>query len=111
MSSHILAEVSRLARRIGIIHQGRLLQELNIDELERNRKRRLLLRVREVELAQRALVTAGQAAKILPDGAIELDNPAAVERPDEINALLVMAGAAPTQLVVEEEELERYFLG
>ena len=110
MSSHILAEVSRLARRIGIIHQGRLLQELNIDELERNRKRRLLLRVREVELAQRALVTAGQAAKILPDGAIELDNPAAVERPDEINALLVMAGAAPTQLVVEEEELERYFL-
>ena len=110
MSSHILAEVSRLARRIGIIHQGRLLQELNIDELERNRNRRLLLRVREVELAQRALVTAGQAAKIFPDGAIELDNPAAVERPDEINALLVMAGVAPTQLVVEEEELERYFL-
>jgi ABC-2 type transport system ATP-binding protein len=41
MSSHILAEVSRLARRIGIIHEGRLLQELNIDELERNRMRRL----------------------------------------------------------------------
>src|SRR5208283_5172675 len=36
MSSHILAEVSRLAQRIGIIHKGNLLQELNIDELERN---------------------------------------------------------------------------
>ena len=49
MSSHILAEVSRLAQRIGIIHQGRLLQELNMEELERNRRRRLLVRVRDVD--------------------------------------------------------------
>ncbi len=68
MSSHILAEVARLAGRIGIIHQGRLLQELNMDELERNRKRRLLLRARDVEAAQRALLAAGQPAEILPDG-------------------------------------------
>src|SRR5512146_579859 len=56
MSSHILAEVSRLARRIGIIHEGRLLQELNVDELERNRRRRLLLRARDVESAHRAFL-------------------------------------------------------
>jgi ABC-type oligopeptide transport system ATPase subunit len=31
MSSHILAEVSRLAGRIGISHKGRLLQELNTE--------------------------------------------------------------------------------
>jgi ABC-2 type transport system ATP-binding protein len=110
MSSHILAEVSRLARRIGIIHKGCLLQELNVDELERNRRRRLLLRARDVEVAHRALLSAGQPAEILPDGAIELKNASSVERPDDINRLLVMAGAPPTQLVVEEEELEQYFL-
>jgi ABC-2 type transport system ATP-binding protein len=110
MSSHILAEVSRLAGRIGIIHQGRLLQELNMDELEQNRRRRLLLRVREVEPAQRALLTAGQPAEILQDGTIELKNPASIEHPDDINCLLVKAGTPPTQLVVEEEELEQYFL-
>ena len=110
MSSHILAEVSRLARRIGIIHKGRLLQELSSDELERNRRRRLLLRAREVEPAQRALIAAGQPAEILQDGAIELRNDSAVERPDDINRLLVEAGTSPTQLVVEEEELEQYFL-
>ncbi len=110
MSSHILAEVARLAGRIGIIHQGRLLQELNIDELEQNRKRRLLLRARETEPAQRALLAAGQPAEILPDGSIELNSAAAIERPDEINSLLVKAGTPPTQLVVEEEELEQYFL-
>jgi ABC-2 type transport system ATP-binding protein len=110
MSSHILAEVSRLAQRIGIIHQGHLLQELNVDELERNRRRRLVLRARDVEAAHRALLDAGQPAEILQDGAIELKDAASVERPDDINRLLVMAGASPTHLAVEEEELEQYFL-
>jgi ABC-2 type transport system ATP-binding protein len=110
MSSHILAEVSRLAQRIGIIHQGRLLQELNVGELEKNRKRRLLLRARDTEAAQRVLVAAGQPAEILADGTIELKDGFAVERPDEINSLLVNAGTPPTHLVVEEEELEHYFL-
>jgi len=110
MSSHILAEVSRLAGRIGIIHQGRLLQEMDIAELERNRKRRLLLRARQVEAAQRVLLDAGQPAELLPDGALELKNAAAVERPDDINRLLVQAGISLTQLLVEEEQLEPYFL-
>ena len=110
MSSHILAEVSRLARRIGIIHQGRLLQELNIDELERNRRRRLVLRARDTTAAQRALAAAGQPAACLPDGSLALDSAAAVERPDDVCRLLVQAGAAPMQLMVEEEELEPYFL-
>jgi ABC-2 type transport system ATP-binding protein len=110
MSSHILAEVSRLAQRIGIIHKGCLLQELNIDELERNRRRRLLLRTRDVESAHRALTAAGQPAEILDDGTIELKNVSSIERPDDINRLLVEAGTPPTRLVVEEEELEQYFL-
>jgi ABC-2 type transport system ATP-binding protein len=110
MSSHLLSEVSRLARRIGIIHAGRLLQELDVDELERNRQRRLVLRTRDNESAQQVLITAGQPAEILPDGMIELKNAAAVERPEDINCLLVEAGSPPTHLAVEEEELEQYFL-
>jgi len=110
MASHILAEVSRLARRIGIIHEGRLLQELGVDELERNRRRRLLLRARDVESAHRTLMGAGQPARILQDGTIELKTASSVERSDDINRLLVEAGTPPTQLMVEEEELEQYFL-
>jgi ABC-2 type transport system ATP-binding protein len=110
MASHILAEVSRLARRIGIIHKGRLLQELEVDELERNRHKRLLLRARDIQLARLALTTAGYPAEILPDGAIELKNSTSIDRPDDIASLLVQAGAPPTQLMVEEEELEAYFL-
>jgi ABC-2 type transport system ATP-binding protein len=110
MSSHILAEVSRLAGRIGIIHKGNLLQELNSDELERNRARRLLLRARDVEAAQRALIAAGYPAEILSNGSIVLRQSLALERPDDINRLLVNAGSPPLHLVVEEEDLEQYFL-
>ncbi len=110
MSSHILAEVARLAQRIGIIHKGRLIQELSIDELERNRRKRLLIRVREIESARQVLAAAGQPSEILQNGTIEIRDAAAVEHPDEINCLLVNAGTPPTQLMVEEEELETYFL-
>jgi ABC-2 type transport system ATP-binding protein len=110
MSSHILAEVARLAGRIGIIHKGRLVQELSMDELERNRKRRLLLQARHIEVAHSALQGAGLAASILQDGSIELNDPTSVAHPDDISQLLVEAGAPPTRLIVEEEELEQYFL-
>ena len=110
MSSHILAEVSRLAGRIGIIHKGHLLQELDIDELERDRRRRLLIRARDVEGARQALAAAGLPAEILQNGDIELKDQKSVERPDDVASLLVQAGVPPTQLLVEEEELEQYFL-
>ncbi len=110
MSSHILAEVSRLAQRIGIIHEGKLIQEVNVDELERNRKRRLLLRVRDIDTARQVLLKAGHPARVLSDGAIEMTAASSIAQPDEVNRLLVEAGAAPIYLAVEDEDLEQYFL-
>ena len=110
MSSHILGEVSRLAQRIGIIHQGRLLQEVDVNELERNRRRRLVLRARDCPAARFVLLSAGFSAEMTPDGAIEIKDNTAIERPDELATRLVNAGHAPTMLDVEEEDLEHYFL-
>jgi ABC-2 type transport system ATP-binding protein len=110
MSSHILAEVSKLAGRIGIIHQGHLLQELSAEELDQNRKRRLLLRVEDRAAALRILTNAGLPAEKLADGEIELTSSSALQHPEEINRLLVNAGTPPQQIMVEEEELEHYFL-
>jgi ABC-2 type transport system ATP-binding protein len=110
MSSHILGEVSRLVHRIGIIHQGHLLQELGAAELERNRRRRLVLRAREGQAALAVLLSAGFAAGIAADGTIEVCDDAAIERPDEVATQLVKAGHAPTMLNVEHEDLEHYFL-
>ncbi len=110
MSSHILGEVSRLAKRIGIIHEGRLLQELDVDELERNRRRRLVVRTRDCQAARSVLLGAGFSADITAEGTIEVKDNAAIERPEDIATRLVNAGQAPTMLGVEEEDLEHYFL-
>jgi ABC-2 type transport system ATP-binding protein len=110
MSSHILAEVSRLAQRIGIIHNGRLLQELDIDELERNRRRHLLIRARDWETAFRSLSAAGHTAEILQNGVIAVNNGYSFEHSDEIASLLVQAGTPPMELILKEEDLEHYFL-
>lgn len=110
MASHILGEVSRLAHRIGIIHQGRLIQELDVAELERNRRRRLVIRTRDCEAAHAVLDSAGFSTKLMPNNVIEVKDGIALERPDDIATRLVNAGHAPTMLNIEQEDLEHYFL-
>lgn len=111
MSSHILPEVDRLATRIGIIHKGRMLEELDSDKLERLRGRRLEIEARNPEAARLALKSAGfEAEPSDRPNAIHLTDPHAIEAPDEIARLLVDAGAPPTRLAVEQEDLEEHFL-
>ncbi len=109
MSSHVLTEVDRLATRIGIIHQGRLIQELASDQMEALRAQRLEINARDLEGAHRALTAAGLAVKASA-GALILSETRAIHAPDEIAAILVNAGTPPTRLAVEQEDLEGYFL-
>lgn len=109
MSSHILTEVDRLATRIGIIHKGRLIEELDTDGLEKLRARRLEVKTRNLEAAQLSLQSAGYKLSTR-DGMILLDDEHAIERPDVIAHILVNAGTPPTHLTVEQENLEDYFL-
>ena len=111
MSSHILTEVDRLATRIGIIHQGELLEELDAQRLEASRARRLAVRTRDAATAVRALAGQGYAVTVRDsDGALLLPDRRAVEFPDDVATLLVNAGAPPLALAVEQEDLEQHFL-
>jgi ABC-2 type transport system ATP-binding protein len=110
MSSHILGEVARLAHRIGIIHHGRLLQELDVSELERDRRRRLVIQARDHQAALDVLTTAGYSAELAANDSIEVKDDAAIRHPEEIAVHLVHAGHPPTMLNIEQEDLERYFL-
>ena len=108
MSSHILTEVDRLATRIGIIHQGRLIDELDADKLETLRAKRLEIQTRNLEAAQISLQSAGYGFSIKGE-TIVLDDDHAIEHPDDIAHILVNAGTPPTRLAVEQENLEDYF--
>jgi ABC-2 type transport system ATP-binding protein len=110
MSSHILAEVARLADRIGVIDRGRLIRELDRDGLEAERQRRLLVRTHQNALAVPALAAAGHPALALDGDELQLLDPVALAQPERIAQCLVQAGAPPTQLLLEEEDLEQYFL-
>ena len=110
MSSHQLSEVERVADRIGIIHQGRLVQELDAERLEQLRARQLRLDARDRSAARKILEQAGYTVLIQPDGRLALTETQALEAPDQIVALLVNAGIFPTHLAVERENLETYFL-
>lgn len=109
MSSHILTEVDRLATRIGIIHNGQLIEELDTGQLERLRSKRLEVQTRNLRAAEVSLGSAGYEF-IVQDGLITLDDPNAVDRPDDIARILVNAGNPPTRLAVEQQNLEEHFL-
>jgi ABC-2 type transport system ATP-binding protein len=113
MSSHILTEVDRLATRIGIVHQGRLIEELDSEVLERHRHQRLEIGARDLDAAERALRRAGFAPerREARDGQVlELREPRALEVPDDLARLLVEAEASPTRIAVTRETLEDHFI-
>lgn len=109
MSSHILTEVDRLATRIGVIHKGRLIEELDTDKLEQLRAKRLEVQTRNLEAAQMCLNSAGYKFA-LKDSTIVIGDTHAIENPDTIARLLVNAGSPPTRLAVEHQNLEEHFM-
>ena len=114
MSSHILGEVDRLATRVGIVHQGRLIEELDRDALEAYRDRRLEVEAKDVDLAEAALRRAGLSpTRRVTEGTsivLELRDQRALDAPDEIAVLLVVSGSPPTRLALARESLEEHFI-
>jgi len=109
MSSHILTEVDRLATRIGIIHQGQLIEELDTNALEHLRSKRLEIKARDLEAAQNCLRSAGYTFT-LKDETILVEDAHAIECPEEVAQLMVKAGTPPMRLAVEQQNLEEHFL-
>lgn len=109
MSSHILTEVDRLATRIGIIHKGKLIEELDTNQLEQLRSRRLEIQARNLKAAQVSLQSAGYEFRLKGES-ILIESEYAIDHPDDIARILVNAGTPPTRLAVEQQDLEEHFL-
>ncbi len=108
MSSHILTEVDLLADRIGIIHQGQLIEELDARRLEELRSQQLVISTRDLTKAKKVL--ANFNVLDLENGKISINDPRALNFPEMIATLLVNAGTPPTHMAIEQENLEEYFL-
>lgn len=110
ISSHMLGEVARLVTRIGIIHRGQLIEQLDAKQLEQNRRQWLVVDARDRARAHALLISFGYDVEPNDDGALTLHGAWPTAHPDDIAQRLVHADVALTRLVVEEEDLETHFL-
>lgn len=109
ISSHILGELSKFASSYGIIHNGRLLQELSGEELGKRCSRKILLTTQDTPAASTVLEKIGiMNYRVTGKDAVEI-----YERFDqtaEINAAFVADGVPINGISVVNQELEDYFL-
>ena len=110
LSSHLLAEVARVASRIGILHDGRLIEELDSTTLEASTRTRLEVDSRDTARAAAILRGAGFVVRHAVDTHTLVLEGRAVLHPDEVATALVDGGEPPTRLVVVEEDLEGHFM-
>jgi ABC-2 type transport system ATP-binding protein len=108
MSSHILAEVAHLADRIGIVHEGRLVEELDRDQLRARERLYVEVLVSEPERAQARLAEAGFAHVERFDDALRVFD--AEDHVPDIARALVGSGLDVAGLAPVREDLEAYFL-
>ena len=110
ISSHILGELHQLATCYGIIHKGKMLEELTAKELDEKCKRSLNIKVDDVNKA--ALILERELNidnyKVLPDETIKLYEH--VDNPRMVSAALAKAGIIIEQIMAKGDNLEEYFM-
>jgi ABC-2 type transport system ATP-binding protein len=110
ISSHILGEISKFATRIGIIHEGVLIHESSVHEMEILRKRCLQIKTHNQIDTKNILGKNGYVSSLSEEDILEVTGQEAISNPEKIVTLLVNSGFPPTLLKVEEEDLESFFL-
>ncbi len=115
ISSHKLEEISKIATRIVIIHEGRLIREVESKELDLYLEKKLWVSGSDNKAIKAELSNNGYQVNFKSDLEnnscyLELIDTKSVESSEEIATLLVNAGYPPKILTVEKEDLENYFL-
>ena len=93
ISSHILTELHQLANRYGILHEGKLLQEITATELDKRCKKHLLLQVNDVA-----------AASVLLESKLNTSNFSVM--PDKIQFIIASPAHLPEHDWLDEKVFE-----
>lgn len=68
ISSHILSELDKICTKIGVISHGELLEEIKMDDLHRNARRRIAIDAENAKAVEAALRADGSFAEINREG-------------------------------------------
>lgn len=110
VSSHILEELAKVVTRIGIVNEGRLLEEVNQDELLEKTKNKIEINTSDIE---KAIVVLEQQfeiekMKVVNDQTIYVYEK--IEESGVINKALLEAGITIYSLAITKDSLESYFI-
>ena len=110
LSSHILSEIAQIADRIGIIHDGKIVEDLSRDEWQARSRTYLKVTVSEPDRAASLLRERLEEVHIERTPEDTLQVVGAPEATPEIARLLVGEGFDIEELCPVQEALEDYFL-
>lgn len=109
LSSHLLSEVEQIASHIGIIHEGKLLFQGPLSELQMKQQTQLIVGVKQVDAAIDCLTKAGWNVRRNVDGMLSV----AAKTADDavrINNLLVDHRLDVFHIALAQPSLEDIFL-
>lgn len=105
MSSHIVEEVSKVCDRVGIVKEGTLIKELNMDDLRNNEEKTYLVAFKNDE-------DLAKLTDLYYDAYINEDNEMVLTLNDDYINIFIQDLAACDVLYLKEKEesLEEYFM-
>lgn len=110
ISSHILGELYQLASCFGIIHRGKLVEELTLKALNKKCRRSLNIKVDNIQktavILERKLNTTNFT--VLPDKTIALYD--YIDNPGKVSSILSKENITIEQILATGENLENYFI-
>ncbi len=110
VSSHILPEVEQMASRVGIIHNGTLVEELTLAEIHQQGNTFLELKVNDTNKAMDVMKKRLGIEKFdqLDNGMLHVFGQ--LDKPELINRTLIQADIDVSHIVLRQETLEDHFM-
>lgn len=110
ISSHVLSEIEQIADIIGVMHQGSLLEEVNMAELHKRNRRYIEFELSDGKTAAKILENQHRITDYTIKGnTIKVYDLTC--NPGEINKTFVENGLLVAKINTDEENLEDYFSG
>ena len=109
LSSHLLSEVELLASRLGIVHQGKLLFQGRLEELQGTRGGHTLIRTNDPPAALELLKVRVTHCRLNEDGLLDFET-SEPEEAARANHMLVQAGFQVYSVETRCDRLEELFM-
>lgn len=107
ISSHILDELAKLATHYGFIEKGKIVQEISAEELEKQCRKYLRVRVSDAKRLTRAAENLGLDCEIISESEANLYGSCTVTA---LTAALAKENCELVSVSEHEESLENYFI-